>query len=118
MSGPRRKITELKADEVTIQFSTEVRQSLRDLEAAVHFSDHFDPDVRHTLRDLADGTRVTIRDLVGSLPLIIAETINHIHATNDQRARQALLELNLDLSGRSPTSEPISLETVHKGRGR
>lgn len=118
MSGLRRTITKLQPDEVIVRFSPDVRQSLVALEETVHASSYFDPDIRESLQSMAKGDAITIRGLVAILPLIIKETMNHIHQTGDEKARSALLELNIDLSGRSLTSNPISLETLQRGRAR
>ena len=118
MPWHRQKTTELQPDDVVIRFSPEARESLLALEETVHLSSHFDTDIRRTLQSLANGNPISLSSLVGALPLIIKETMRHIHETGDEKAQSALLELNVDLCGRSATSKPISLGILQKGRDR
>jgi hypothetical protein len=86
---------ELKLDgrDVEIHFSPRVRDALADLAAAVHFSEHFDPGMRGVLQHWADGKTQSLRDVLTAFPIIAEETFSHIHATNDERARDAWREI-------------------------
>ena len=59
------------------------------MSAAIHFSPHFDGDMRAELQDWADGKAKSVHDILIAFPLIAEETFNHIHATGDERAREA-----------------------------
>ena len=71
-----------------IDFSPEVRSAFRDLAAAVHFSD-FDPLILQTVQEWAGTRKPSVEDVVTSLPVIASETFRHIHATGDEKAREA-----------------------------
>ena len=86
---------ELKLDDrdVEIHFSSQVRGAFADLAAAVHFSEHFDPGIRGVLQRLADGKAHNVREVLTAFPVIAEETFSHLHATNDERAREAWREI-------------------------
>jgi len=91
------KAAELDPRSVTVRLSPGVQKAFGNLAAAVHFSEHFDGDMRKTLKDLADGKPVSVDDLVGDLPLLAEETFKHIHATGDTRAAAAWHEIGSEL---------------------
>jgi hypothetical protein len=98
-----RKAAELDPRSVTVHLSPGVQKAFRDLAAAVHFSEHFDGDMRRTLQDLADGKPVSVDDLIGDLPLLAEESFKHIHATGDTRAAAAWHEIGSELLERGFT---------------
>jgi hypothetical protein len=85
----RRKATELDAREIEVHFSPELAEAFKDLAAAVHFSEHFDPEIRMNLQDLVKNGGGSLRSVLTSLPTFAEETFKHIAATGDERAREA-----------------------------
>jgi hypothetical protein len=92
-----RKTSELDPKGIEVKFSPEVRSGFANLAAAVHFSNHFDEDMRGILEHWATGTRQTVHDLFISFPLIAQETFKHIHATGDKRAAKAWREIGSEM---------------------
>jgi hypothetical protein len=89
------KLSEIDPASILVTFSPEVREAFRSLSAAVHFSQHFDPDIRHILDDLAEGKPKSIYGILVSYPAIAGETARHIRDTNDKRAEEALSEISV-----------------------
>jgi len=83
--------------DVDVHFSPGVVQAFRDLEAAIHFSDHFDADSRNLLQQMASGKPLSVRDVIVSLPLLAEETFGHINATGDKRAADAWTNIGSEL---------------------
>jgi hypothetical protein len=90
--------TELNPRNIEIRFSPGVRNAFNDLDAAVHFSEHFDADMKGVLQRWAEGKTPSAHEFVTAIPLIAAETFRHIHATNDQKARDAWEDIAGQLS--------------------
>ena len=88
-----RKAAELDARSLTIHFSPGMRRALCDLEAAVHFSEHFDSDIQRILQRWTAGKAQSVHDVLIGLPLIAAETFRHVRATGDERAQEAWSEI-------------------------
>ena len=93
----QRKLEEIDPYKVTVRFSPRVKAALADLEAAVHFSKHFDGDVYAMVQGWARGKSPTVRDVIVEFPLIARETFRHIHATGDKRAEEAWDDLSSQL---------------------
>jgi hypothetical protein len=93
MPDHRRKANELDAGEIDVHFSPRVTQAFRDLAAAVHFSEHFDGDIKKIVEDWAAGKPKSIHGVLVALPSIAGETFKHIAATGDERAQEAWDEI-------------------------
>ena len=78
---------------VRVHFSDQVRQAFADLEAAVHFSDHFQSQILLVVQDFANRADVGVGEVIYSLPSIAEQTFRHIHATGDERSRTAWREV-------------------------
>lgn len=89
----KRRVDEIDARSLKLQFSPAVKQAFSDLEAAVHFSEEFSGDVHAILHDWATGKPPTLHGVLIALPLIAEETFGHIRATGDERAAAAWREL-------------------------
>jgi hypothetical protein len=76
-----------------MRFSPAVVSAFSDLAAAVHFSEHFDADMRSILQEWAEGKAPSAHSVLTALPLIAGETFRHIHATNDKKAEEAWAEI-------------------------
>jgi hypothetical protein len=94
----RRKANELDASEIDVHFSPRVTQAFRDLAAAVHFSEHFDGDIRRIVQDWAQGKPKTVHGVLIALPSIAGETFRHIAATGDERAQEAWDEIGSQMN--------------------
>ena len=86
---PSRNVRNLSPRAVKVHLSEEARRAFGDLSAAVHFSDHFHPQMLLIVDDFAKGTNFSVEDVITSLPSIAEEVFRHIHATGDERAREA-----------------------------
>lgn len=93
----RGRLDELDARNINVRFSQRVKSALADLDAAVHFSEHFDGDAYAILRDWAKGKAPSVHDVMVALPLIASETFRHIQATGDRRAEEAWDQLCSDM---------------------
>lgn len=85
----RSRATELNPIEIEIHFSPRLMQAFKDLSAAVHFSEHFSPEIRMNLEDWVTKGPRSLHSALTGLPSIAEETIKHIAATGDQRAQEA-----------------------------
>jgi hypothetical protein len=83
------KVGELDPRITSIDFSPEVRTAFRDLAAAVHFSEHVDPEMLATIQDWAGIQKPSLQDVLCALPLIAEQVFEHIHATGDKHAKKA-----------------------------
>lgn len=90
--GHRSRLNELDADGIKVHFSSGVKSALADLEAAVHFSEHFDGDAKAILNSWGHEAP-SIHDVMVALPLIAEETFGHVRATGDKRAEDAWRKL-------------------------
>jgi len=106
-----RKSAELDPKSIEIHFSTEVQRAFGDLEAAVHFSKHFDGGLQTVLQRWATGAAANIHDVLVILPLLAEETFGHIRATGDERAEDAWREICSQISEKG-------FRTVRRGRQR
>jgi hypothetical protein len=88
-----RNVETLSPEAVKVHLSDQARQAFADLDATVHFSDHFQPEILLIVQDFAKGADVSIMDVICSLPSIAEQTFRHIHATGDERARKAWREI-------------------------
>jgi hypothetical protein len=105
----RRKLEELDPDSIKVTFSPRVKGALGDLDAAVHFSEHFDGDAYAILHDWAKGGAPTVGEVIVALPLIARSTFEHIRATGDKRADDAWHEIGSQLfeQGFKLTKSPL-----------
>jgi hypothetical protein len=87
--GHTRKASELDPRKVEIHFSPEVQRAFGDLAAAVHSSEHFDPDMLKTVQEWAGGKPATVQDVMIALPALAQESLKHAQATGDNRAEAA-----------------------------
>ena len=94
----RRKLEEVDGDSIKVHFSPRVKSALADLDAAVHFSEHFDGDTYAILHGWATGKNPTAREVMVSVPLIAQETFEHIRKTDDKRADLAWHEFSSQLN--------------------
>lgn len=78
------RVGDLDPRSTTVDFSPEVRSAFRDLAAAVHFSDHFDPLMLQTVQAWAETQKPSVHDVVTALPILASETFKHIQATGDK----------------------------------
>ena len=98
MPDHQRKANELDASEIDVHFSPRVTQAFRDLAAAVHFSEHFDGDIRSIVQDWAQEKPKTVDGVLIALPTIAGETFRHIAATGDERAHEAWEEISSQMN--------------------
>jgi hypothetical protein len=89
----RRKLEEVDGDSIKVHFSAKVKGALADLDAAVHFSEHFDGDAYAILHSWATGKNPSVREVMVALPLIAEETSRHVRESGDERAEDAWREL-------------------------
>jgi hypothetical protein len=97
-AGHSRRTAELDATSILVSFSPQLTQAFADLAAAVHFSRDFDPAIFETVKEWGEGKKKTLHGVLISLPSIADETMKHIHATGDERAREAWEEIQLKIA--------------------
>jgi len=86
-----RAASSLSVDDFEVHFDPEVGRALARIEAAVHDSKHFSPDILMNLQDYAQGSSFpSVIRALSAVATIVHETTKHIAATGDQRAEQAL----------------------------
>jgi ABC-type uncharacterized transport system ATPase subunit len=81
-----------------VSFSPQLTQAFADLAAAVHFSQDFDRDIFGIVKDWGQGKTKSLRNVLIALPSIADETVKHIHATGDERAKEAWKEIQLEMA--------------------
>lgn len=91
------RVSEIDPSSIKVHFSPEVLTAFGDLAAAVHFSEHFDPDIRAVLDEWASGKPKSVYGILIGYPAIAQETARYIAATNDKMAQDALLELSTQM---------------------
>ena len=88
-----RKVSEFNPRAIEVRFSPGVISAFSDLNAAVHFSEDFDPDIKSILQRFAGNETLTISDVLPALPLIAEEAFRHIRATGSIDAENAWREI-------------------------
>jgi hypothetical protein len=106
-----KKGTEIDADAATVRFSPQVVRSFAQLEAMVHDSPHFSAEIKENLQGFASGKPSPVHTALTEMGLIARETMNHVRATGDTRAEQALNDLLSDVMGvgRGGDTKPVTL---------
>lgn len=84
-----RKVSEVNARDIKVQFSPAVTKAFGDLEEAVRGSEHFDWDAHRIIQDLAAETPKSLHSVLIGLPVIAEETIKYVRTTGDRRAELA-----------------------------
>jgi len=111
----------LKIDAKTakIKFSQEVVKSLGRLEALVHGSAHYSPELLKNLQDWASGRPISgVSMALTEMALITRETMKHVNATGDTRAEETLGELISALMGLGLDPNPVSVLPSPRTRAR
>ncbi len=103
--------TEIDADTARVQFSPVVRKSLARLEALVNDSPTFSPTLVENLHELASGAPYSVHTALTEMALIARETMKHVHATGDTRAKEALDDLIANVMGveRDGDTKPVTI---------
>lgn len=81
-----------------MRFSSGVKSAFGDLNAAVHFSEDFDPGTKSILERFAGSETLTISDVLPALPLIAEEAFRHIRKTGAKDAEDAWREICSQMS--------------------
>ena len=103
--------------EVTkVEFSPDVVTSFRRLEAFVHNSDHFAPEMIENLQDLASGKPAHLDTAMVTILYIGRETMKHVQATGDKRAEDALRDLASALNDNS--KDPVTVLALERSSAR
>lgn len=88
-----RKVSEVNASDIVVQFSPSVTKAFGDLEEAVRGSEHFDLDIHRIVQDYAAGKTKTLHSVLIGLPAIAQETMKHVRLTGDTSAEAAWGEI-------------------------
>jgi hypothetical protein len=110
----RRSSSRIRAPEVDIgslrvQFSPEVVRGFARVEAAVHKSQHFSPEILENLQEYAQGQAVHMESALYGVALVVRETMKHIHETGNERAQEALDNLFAELIGVTDKGKPFTV---------
>ena len=110
MTGKHTKrLAESTGDGLTVQFSPEVTRQFSRLEAAVHRSEHFAPEIFWILQDMTERKPQSVRGAILSIAAIVHEAGEYIHATGDEKTADTLTALLEALSPAKGASYPISV---------
>jgi hypothetical protein len=90
---PGQRAREIHPDDLLVQFSPDMTRQFAVLEAMVNRSEQVSPETLTTLTELASGKPFLAKEAFFWIAKIVEETSNHIHATGDQRAQEALSNL-------------------------
>jgi hypothetical protein len=94
MSKPvGRRAREINPDDLLIEFSPEMMRGFARLEAMVNKSEQFSPETLLTLQEMAGGRHFIAKEAFFWVSRIVQEASEHIHATRDERAKEALSNL-------------------------
>jgi hypothetical protein len=122
MSGKHtNRIAESRGEDLVVQFSPEVTRLFSRLEAAVHDSEHFAPEIFEILQDMTERKPRTVRGAILSVAAIVKEAAEHVHATGDKRTREALEDLIQGLVPEKNSTYPITVTKIpakEQGRAR
>ena len=99
----------LNPDLVRVGFSPEVLRSFARLEAMVHDSAHFSPEILENLQELASGKQYSVSMALSEMALITKNSLKHIQATGDKKAQEALDSLISNVMGLGHDETPITL---------
>jgi hypothetical protein len=100
-------------DPVMVEFSSELRQEFARLEAAVHDSKHFSPEILLNLQEYAQGVYpLLVADTITGIANITREAMKRVNATSDKTARKALDSVIEDFMGLTSTSPHFTLTKV------
>lgn len=92
-----RRATEIDKSTVTLTFSEDVLRAMRRLEATVHDSDHFSPEILENLQHYASGKPIPVDSALSGMVHVTQEAMKHIHATGDKLAERALDEFKTQM---------------------
>jgi hypothetical protein len=88
-----RKLAEINAREINVQFSPAVTRAFRDLEEAVRGSEHFDWDAHKIVKDYAAEKPKSLHSVLIGLPVVATATMDYVRATGDRRPELAWDEI-------------------------
>jgi hypothetical protein len=92
-----RRATEIDQSTVTLTFSEDVLRAMRRLEATVHDSAHFSPEILENLQHYASGKPLRVDSALSGMVRITREAMKHIHATGDKLAEKAFDEFTIQI---------------------
>jgi len=90
---PGQRAREIHPDDLLVQFSPEMVRGFARLEAMVNKSEQVAPETLLTLQELAGGRHFILKEALFWISKIVEETSEHVHATGDKRAKEALSDL-------------------------
>ena len=93
----------MDAHDVMVRFSPEVVRGFARLEAAVQDSDHFSPEILENLRGYATGKAISVQRALTGIAFVTREAMQHVNATGDEKAKDALADLIDNLLGHPAT---------------
>jgi hypothetical protein len=102
-----RKVAEINANEIMVQFSPAVTKAFGDLEEAVRGSEHFDWDAHKIVKDYAAGKPKTLHSALIGLPSVAMATMEYVRMTGDRSAEMAWQDIagQINENGFSLTQE-------------
>jgi hypothetical protein len=98
-----------------VRFSPDVVKRFRHLEAFVHDSEHFAPQILENLQDHASGKPAHLATAMADMAAIAQQTMKHVYATGDLRAESALDELFDSFLNRDKTP-PVTVLAMQRSR--
>jgi hypothetical protein len=108
----------MDADSARVRFSPDTARSFARLEAALSDSKHFDAGLLVNLQELAEGKTLSVHRALSEVANITRETMRHITATGDAKAKAALDEVITNLMGLGLDSKPVTILPPPRSRLR
>jgi hypothetical protein len=103
-----RRVSEIDRNALRIEFSPEMIRAFARLEAAVHKSQHFSPEILANLQESAQGKSVSIDGAFTRIATVVREAMEHFHATGDERTKEAVDDFISQLMEEGP-GQPFTL---------
>lgn len=110
------KVRKTDAIDVSVKFSPEVARNFARLEAFVHDSPHFDSGLLINLQSLASGKAPSLNEIIPEMAQLARETMQHVQATGDTRAADALLDLTSSMFEPKALTALIPTPSLRPGR--
>jgi hypothetical protein len=82
---------------ILVQFSPEVVRAFSRLEAAVHKSEYFSPEILENLQAYTTGKPMTVHNAINAMTFVTQETMKHVLKTGDAHAEEAFNDLTTAL---------------------
>jgi hypothetical protein len=88
--------------DIQVRYSPKMRRAFARIEAAVHNSEHFDEGILENLELFTEDRPWSLQDVLNAIATVVHCTMEHVAATHDAKAREALTEFLVVLGDEPP----------------